>query len=246
MNWLFVTDHGGFGDIIATAVALGAFRGKGFGICYNTRLWDDPSLIRCMIPAWDYLSPANPHSHPTDDPSAIQIYHHANKVNFTPLNPRGLGFYSGRIAEIERATGVAAGPVPHEVFSRAKVPVWRPPSRYVVIHGDSAQSAKRFSEQEVAFARRAVVESGLDPVVVPIRDMTLAQTVSLVDGAAACICSDSCVSHISHWIGRPTMLINNDRNADSMFSFSGLDRRPLTLSGFPTSEELKAFLNESK
>ncbi len=234
MRWIAVTDYGGIGDVLATAVVLSAFRNGPEPILFNTRLWDCQGLLSCLWPSWQYLSLADPHNPPTGDPIAKHLIENSiAHVKLTPLVRSSTNnFYRTRLEQIEQQTGLTAGDIWFaRPFMIADMPTAKPIGKYAVIHANAAWDGKSIPSEQVRMACDLFSRAGLVPLVVgtgdqaashgagiPISDLPLQELVSLINSASAVVCCDSCVSHIAYWLGVPLHVVYRDTDADFLLA----------------------------
>lgn len=240
MKWLTIIDYGGIGDTFATSVVLSGFRRPDIRICYITRLWDNPTMLACIGPYWDYLCPADPHNPPTSDEFGLELLSRSDwVVNFTPFDPAGMGnFYTARIAQIQAKTGIIPErPDTNPIKRMSKVPVWTG-RQMVLIHPFSAWPEKSISIRECLALAERLRNGGLVPVFIGAASQKsealasnwgfwgrpMDEVISLVTQAKHCICVDSCISHIAYWLKRPLHVFY--RSTNSSFLLGGMENPP--------------------
>jgi len=234
VNWAFITDRGGIGDVLATAIVLRQFRGRGIGIAYCTRLWDTGAIWSCLRPGWDHLCSANREDGTPSDPVGARIAAAASvRVSLTPFRPEGRGgFYEARRKILSQALGIEPVDDGESPFNDVEFPAEIPRRPYVVLHTTAAWEAKSLGYEEAMAARDAIEQAGFEPVLVPRSGESLECLVTLLRHAAGAVCVDSCVSHLAYWLLPAGRLLVIYRDTDPGFLLASMPRPPAHRIGF--------------
>lgn len=239
--WITVIDYGGVGDVLASAIALSAFRGAGVNVNFVSRTWDCYDLLMLLRPSWWHLCEANPRHLPTDDATGLILAEMSSAtVRFTPYLADG--FYQGRINALACAINAFPGRMDTHPFRRIAPRSDLPSRRYVVIHAKAAWMDKSITSEELESICEIVRNHRLVPVVVGNEFEPWGKLVSMVENAEACICTDSCVSHIAHWLHVPSMVIY--KTTEPGYIWRGVDNPPIT-SRSVILRDIDRFLSES-